>query len=394
MEKKIGIITLYYHNYNYGGLLQAYALVTCLNKKMDFHAEQIAYKPQKIKKSLGEIFDLVRGFSIVSLIGKLFIKLDILIKVMFKPQISNKFIERKRRCDEFRNMIPHSAEVDDNDLQKLNDYYDVFVTGSDQVWNPNTFRSAFFLDFVKETKTKVAYAASMAVNSLSAQQKRKIFPLVSRLDFISVREKKAMDILSGNIPEKEVRMVLDPVFLLYRNEWDLIVKSPLKEKKYIYTYFLGERKFNINLAKRIAEQLQIPIATVPYIYRRYNGYDHNFGEIEIYDTGPDEFVGLIKDAQIVLTDSFHAVVFSIIYHKNFWVFDRDRENDINSMNSRLTFLLEEFGLSDRRITRKEQLNMDFKRPIRYNEVEYLLEKKRKCSLEYLFKAVSFERNKI
>lgn len=394
-QKKVGIITLYYRNYNYGGLLQAYALTTYLNKKMNLDAEQIAYIPAAKKMSMAERWDLVTGFSIGSLLGKAYIKADILIRSMTKPKLSERFTERKRHCDEFRNKVPHSMEVRDGELAKLNEKYDIFVTGSDQVWNPNMFRSAYFLDFVNEEKPKVAYAASMAVNGLSVQQKNKLIPLISRFDFVSVREKKAMNILSECMPEKKVETVLDPVLLLDRQEWDEIVDSPLKGRSYIYTYFLGERKHNINLAKEIARLLQMPIATVPYIYRRYNGFDHAFGDIEVNDAGPAEFVGLIKDAEIVLTDSFHAAIFSIIYQKPFWVFDRDNERDTNSMNSRLTFLLEELGLGNRRMICKEQLNAEMlKKPIDYEKVDALLKAKKESSSEFLFKALDMERNAV
>ncbi len=394
-KKRIGIITLYYRNYNYGGLLQAYALANVLNKQLKQNAEQISYIPAVRKTSMAEKWDLVKGFSLGSLAGKAVIKFDILLRTVTKPKLTDKFTERKKRCDAFREKVPHTIEVRNEELEKLNENFDIFITGSDQVWNPNMFRSAYFLDFVKDGKRKVAYAASMAVNNLSAQQRKKLVPLIDRFEFVSMREKKAVDILTECIPNKKIEAVVDPVLLLTEEEWSEIANPPLEGQKYAYAYFLGERKRNIRLAKALARMSQLPIATVPYIYRRYNGFDHDFGDIELYDAGPDEFVGLIKDAEVVMTDSFHAAVFSIIFKKPFWVFDRDNEKDVNSMNSRLTVLLEELGLSDRRITAKEQLNENIiKKPIDYDKVYSILEGKRKYSLDFLEKAVNWEMEKV
>lgn len=394
-KTNIGIITLYYRNYNYGGLLQAYALTTFLNHNMNVNAEQISFIPKKTQKNFIEIWYLIKGFSISSLLDKLFIKLEILFNIITKPDISNKFIERKNRCDKFRSKIPHSSEVSEDDLIKLNECYDIFITGSDQVWNPNMFQSAYFLSFVSDEKTKISYAASLAVNKLSMYQKHKLIPLMKRINHISVREKKAMQILSKCMPEKEIKMVLDPVFLLNKNDWDKITKPLSKKGSYIYAYFLGERKCNINLAKKISQKLQMPIVTIPYLYRRYNNFDHDFANVKVYDAGPDEFISLIKNAELILTDSFHATVFSIIYHKNFWVFDRDKEQDINSMNSRLTFLLDELQLADRRITHKKEINLKtLNKPIDYQKADYYLKIKRKNSIRYLYKTINAERNQV
>lgn len=387
-KTKVGIITIYYRSFNYGGLLQSYALTEFINKKTKLQAEQISYAAIPAKKTIFEKWDLIKGFSIKALLGKVLIKLDILWRIILKPNISKKFTKREQLCDSFRNMVPHSAEVKENDLKALNKKYDVFISGSDQVWNPNTFYSPYFLDFVTDNKKKIAFAASMGVNALSTHQEKKLLPLINRFDLISVREKKAKQILEKCIPGMEIKVVLDPVLLLDTSEWNQIAKTLIKDRKYIYAYFLGERQRNIRLAKKTAQILNLPIATVPYIYRRYNGFDHKFGDIRLYDAGPCEFLGLIKDAEFILTDSFHAAVFSVIFQKPFFVYDRDLENDTNSMNSRLIDFLEELGLEDRRITREKQLTESkAKELIDYQKVYSILQEKRKYTMDFLFHAL-------
>jgi len=386
---KIGIITIYFRSYNYGGLLQSYALTEFINKKTKHQAEQISYAALPVKKNLSEKWDLIKGFSIKSLLEKAIIKLDILCRIILKPDISKKFKKREQLCDDFRNMVPHSVETTDNDLKSLNQKYDVFISGSDQVWNPNTFHSPFFLDFVMDHKKKIAFAASMGVNALSIRQKKKLLPLISRFDFISVREKRAKKILEKCIPDTEIQIVLDPVLLLDTSEWNRIARSLIKDQKYIYAYFLGERQKNIRLSKKTAKILNLPIATVPYIYRRYNGFDHKFGDIKLYDAGPCEFLGLIRDAAFILTDSFHATVFSVVFKKPFFVYDRDLENDTNSMNSRLVDFLEKLGLEDRRISNEKQLTTEkTAETIDYQRVYSILQKEKENAMEFLFKALN------
>lgn len=391
MEKdkiKIGIITIYYRNFNYGGLLQSYALTEFINNQTGGRAEQISYTASPRKKSFSESWDLIKGFSIKSLSEKFLIKLDILGRTILKPNISEKFNNRKTLCDDFRNMVPHSAETTEDNLRSLNDSYDVFISGSDQVWNPNTFRSPYFLDFAADHKKKIAFAASMGVNDLSPRQRKMLLPLIKRFDFISVREKKAKELLGRYIPDARIETISDPVFLLDSSEWNRITRSVIQDQKYIYAYFLGERKKNIRLAKKTAQTLNLPIAAVPYIYRRYNGFDHNFANIKLYDAGPREFLGLIKDAELILTDSFHAAVFSVIFQKPFFVYDRDRENDTNSMNSRLTDLLDDLGLADRKISNKNQLTQQkIAETIDYEKVYSVLRKKKEDSMKFLFKAL-------
>ena len=122
---KIGIITIYYRNFNYGGLLQSYALTEFLNQQDGFQAEQISYSPPPRKKSFHENWDLIKGFSITSLFEKLGIKLDILARTILKPDISNKFVKRKQLCNDFRSKISHSAETAVKDLKALNDNYEI-----------------------------------------------------------------------------------------------------------------------------------------------------------------------------------------------------------------------------------------------------------------------------
>lgn len=384
---KIGILTLYYNNMNYGGVLQAYALVKYLNSSMqDIDAEQITCDFPFEKRSIREKIEDRKQDLIFALINK--------IKASIKNSFEKKLFNinqckiRIKKIEQFKNNIPHSEEINIENISVINKEYDAFITGSDQVWSPVWYRSACFLDFVVDEKKKISYAASMGINNLFEQKAKKIIPLVKRMDSVSVREKRAKEILENYIKEKKIEVVVDPVLLLPEIEWSKIATGVMGEKKYAFSYFLGENKTNLNNARKIAEILKLPIAAVPYIHMRYSKIDKKLMDIPVYDAGPCEFLGLIKDAEIIITDSFHAVVFSIIFRKKFIVFKRDKDTQKNSMNSRITDLLEELNLEERIIASSKQLTAEFlNKEIDYTYAYSVLDEKKKFSMDFLYKAI-------
>lgn len=194
------------------------------------------------------------------------------------------------------------------------------------------------------------------------------------IDFkaLSVREDKAVDIVKNTIGIT-CHKVLDPTMLLERAEWDKIKKMPTKinGKNYILTYFLGGRTREVE--KVIYRYAKLTDSAV------INLQDYN---TPYYTVGPDEFVGLISKAKMVLTDSFHATVFSIIYEKPFVVYDRQGSG--KKMGSRLSSLLEMCGLNDRRasaLDEKMLLQVD------YTNARLAIQKEKVHSLKYLNEAI-------
>lgn len=386
---KIGIITLYYNNFNYGGILQAYALTNYLNSLNEIEAEQIMYDAPYEKRTIRELLRNKKGKIIWFLLSKIWLIIkDSIFKSLKIGFYSIKDKKRIEMMKKFIEDIPHSELVLEENIENINDWYDVFITGSDQVWNPTWYRSACFLNFVRDEKKKISYAASMGVNSLSEEKQQKIIPLIKRLDFISVREKKAKNILEKYIIEKPIDVVVDPVLLLSTEEWNKIAHSVIKEKQYVYAYFLGKNKSNIRNAKKIAQNLGNNKMSIAYIYMTFRKSKKNLNNILIHDAGPAEFLGLIRDSEIVLTDSFHAVVFSIIFRKKFIAFKKHNDRNEDSMNSRIIDLLTELGLNERIFTSGRQLTKEFlEKEINYDHVYAVLEKHKKFSKDYLNKAL-------
>lgn len=264
--------------------------------------------------------------------------------------------------------------------KNVSDEYNFFVAGSDQIWNPyfkfNTERE--FLNFTNKEK-RIAYAASFGVEDIPEGSKEKYSELLKEFSSISVREFAAVKIVD-NLTQKKVPVVLDPTMLLGREAWhEFAKKSLLKfEKPYIFKYFLGIRNdeyetYIDNLARENGWEV-IDIIKAPNSYK--------------YKIGPMEFVYLLEHSQVVVTDSFHGSVFSILFHKPFMVFERPCEEGEAIMSSRLDTLLTIFKLEEQRINCIDKLSQVTE--YEYAHVESILSKERKRAIDFLKKAFKIE----
>ena len=328
---KIGILTLYYRNHNFGGQLQAYALCTYLNRQKGIECEQIAYDYKKKSNP--------------SLKSRMFLAYS----YIFHPGAMMGLKRRTKKFESFEEAVPHSAVVhSDAELAQFSQKYDYIFTGSDQVWNPEYAGKAFYLGEIP-TEKRCAYAASFGKDQLQeGTLTDETIQALKNYRFISVRESSAIQILE-QLGVTNANMVCDPTLLLERQEWEnsiARVKSVTKEK-YVFVYLLGNSK---NLRDDIKKKLQstnLKIVSMPHIHFTYQKRDKGFADIEVYDVGPWEFLRLIYDAEIVVTDSFHCTLFSILFHKNFWTLSRNGNNDLGSTNGRMYTLLEKAGLMER-----------------------------------------------
>ena len=355
---KVGIITHYYDSTNFGGNLQAYALCTYLNSlgisseqiSLNFRAHPDDTPVSSTKRTLLQKIFSKRFFPIlISKIHRRFRK-------MWESRQEKRHGISRRRRDAFENFnkaqIPHSERVYDKyTVSECVDDYDAFITGSDQVWNLSYYLGAFFLSFVPSDKKKLSYAASISMKSLSDRQKEIFKKHLSDFSAISVREKSAIDLIN-DLTDVDVKDVLDPVFLLDSTEWDKAASERIIEGDYVFCYFLGEEKKLRKLAERFAKEKGLRLVTVPHAGGWLKPVDSKFGDIKLYDASPNDFISLIKHAKYVLTDSFHAVVFSHIYQKQFFVFNRSADG---SMSSRIIDVTKMLGCEDRYCREKQNL---------------------------------------
>ena len=381
--KKTGILTLYYNNMNYGGLLQAFALPFVIQKHIGIPAEQIRYSQQntdtdlctsKSKKSLS-IYQLGINF--------------------FSALTSNKRSIRKESFLEFMNDIPHSRNIYSHEtIQQCNSNYEIFICGGDQIWNGEMVGEhldVYTLQFVNQGLKKIAYSPSVAISHMSKQVEDCLGKGLLGIDRISVREKRSLDILK-RLTDKKIEVVVDPVLLLTKSEW-LEQSRPTKiNGKYILCYLLGDSITQRKAVEIISKRLKLRIVTFPHILvNNVRKCDLFFGDIKDYTSGPRQFLDLINNAEFVITDSFHACVFSMIFETPFIVFERNKPSEKGNMNSRIYDFLEEYHLENQLVNVEKAMNLS-----RIPEVDYSFAHehwfhRRNDSIEYLTRALFDER---
>lgn len=359
MTKKLGILTLS-GNYNYGNRLQNYAIQE-VYKKFGLEVDTIW---NEIGLNNGPNLTITR-------------KLKNIIKPLIGKTNYDKYtLKRIKTFSDFTNKyIKNSTYVMKNDDNKiLNSMYDYFSVGSDQVWN-YTFRnliSSDFLMFADKDKT-ISYAPSFGVSDVPKEHEHKYIDGLKHIKHLSVREEAGKKIIK-KLTGRDAQVVLDPTMLLSKEDWTKIEHKPdnLTEKKYIVTYFLD----NINKEKKdsiekLAKENDLEVINLANIY--------NYFDLKAYVYGPSEFLYLFNHAELILTDSFHACVFSIIFNKPFYVFDR--EGNMESMNSRLDTLLGTLNLTDRKVDTIIGITNIF--DCDYKEAHEILENKKQESLEFI-----------
>ena len=377
--KDIAILTKYYKNYNYGGVLQGYALKRVLEEK-GYTVDIISYNVGKNKNPIYKsIFEQGKQYGLKSATSKIFEKVVGKLKFFISDILDTRII----KFEEF--MTYDTKEYNDSNLSELNNNYDVFISGSDQVWNPNAVRKLFLQGFVKSGKKKISYAASIGRNNLYRKETEILVSYLKSFNYLSVREKTAKKILQEYI-DTEIEVVLDPTILLEKEQWDFISSKPIYNRPYALFYFFSDSK---KIRKKIIDfckEKNIDLIMIPYANQQFNFFDKKGPGIRINNVGPKEFVSAIKNADYVFTDSFHGAAFSIIYEKQFFIFERNKKEHV-SMNSRLYDLLDNFDLNSRLVTIEEIDKINRKKEIDYNEVNKKKKELKRKSLDFLDKSL-------
>lgn len=337
---KVAILTLFYKNYNYGGVLQGYALKEYINNVKGSKAHILKYKDGR-NPIYASMKEQLKQYGVGAFVGKLWEKgLE-----KFTFLIEKKIEKRMDKFEEFIEEHSYGKEYIDENIVETCEEYDCFISGSDQVWNPNCIRDGFLQTFVGENKVKASYAASIGRDKLTEKEVVAIASELEKFDYISVREESAKKILAPRI-NKEISLVLDPVFLLKKEQWKVV--NMQCKKPYVLCYFFSNStKIREQIKKSLGEE--VDLLFIPYVKQKYNIFDCKGPGKRLYDVGPKDFVSLVAGAECVYTDSFHGTAFSIIFNRPFYVFGRDKDKDQTSMNSRLYNILHTFGLENRLI---------------------------------------------
>ena len=352
--QNIGIITIC-DNTNYGNRLQNYALSKTIFN-LDIECVTLWIKKDLLKYRYKT---LIKGF--IGFIKPRY-KKSFLLSFFTKKMIKIEYIDEKNWYKKSR--VIHKE-------------YDYFIVGSDQIWN-YAFGYAGdreFLKFVEYDKT-ISYAPSFGVSKISNEYREKIKDGINHIKYLSVREDEGREIIK-ELTGRDAQVVLDPTLLLNDKEWASIEKKPsfMKNKEYILTYFLGEKSEELKVEiKKIATENNLEIINL-------NDEDDK----KFLSCGVEQFIYLFNHSKLVVTDSFHGSVFSIIFKKPFFVFKRNSKNMMD-MSSRINTLLKMLKQEKRSVNTLNNIDNIFE--CDYDESYKILEKKKNESIGFLKKALN------
>ncbi|MCB0747982.1 MAG: polysaccharide pyruvyl transferase family protein, partial [Ignavibacteriae bacterium] len=203
-------------------------------------------------------------------------------------------------------------------------------------------------------KLKLSYAASFAIDKLEDEIKSFVRESVSRLNFVSVREESGKKILE-DLGIKNVHQVLDPVFLLPPEDWEFLQSQSKENNDYIFIYDFDSNPLIEKMALLLKGKFNWNIITVNELI--------TYADKNYFLYGPDKFLSLIKNARFVISNSFHAVAFSIIFQKDFVVFNRE-----DKINTRMRDLLQSIGLEHLLISNEEMALTHQVGSLNYSEI--------------------------
>ena len=387
---KIAILTLPLH-YNYGGDLQWYALILTLDRLGHVGCNIAIVQEQKLPPLKQRPFLYTKRF-INKILGRQYSCVFSEHKIIRDRDIVHKY------ADEFISsnipLTPHKYK-DALSLNELNDYeFDAIIVGSDQVWRPKyafpDIRS-FFLDFLKNNQKtlRISYAASFGTDMQEYSEKeiRDCGNLIEKFDAVSVRESSALHLINNVFKWKcpaAPQLVLDPTMLLEKDEYLKIVpySTEIKKTKELFYYILDmtpdKKKLidNICIDEELKKFTVFPKSTLP----NSKVEDKVIPPVERWIQG-------FNKAAIIITDSFHGCVFSIIFNKPFIVYANEKRGI-----ARFRSLLEMFNLEDRLITNSSEFNQaKLHSAIDCTKVNFIKEEKKEQSLTFLQDALKRQR---
>ena len=339
--KRVAIIT-YSRAYNYGSALQTYALnryLTQLGNKVN--TIDYTTKEQQI---LYAIFEPIKG----------------LMSFVRNIQSLIYYTSIKRHRGRFESFllewVPMTQRIQiAEDFARLNNQFDCFLCGSDQIWNAqcDDFDSNYMLSFVTDKSKCISYAPSLGAGERNEKTISALSQYVKGYKAVSTREESSAPIIekASNVA---VETVLDPVFLLDPHDWDEVATDCPIKGDYILGYFIGDVAGMREFAAQLSKETECPVVV---IYKSIRDIKYRFQTY--YEAGPAEFISLIKNARYIVTNSFHAVSFSIIYGVSFWAFVQSGSSDERIRNILRLVGLENRIVADAKIWVDKQKGIDY-----------------------------------
>lgn len=379
----LGLATPFITN-NYGTKLQAFALQNYLknngweNEIINYQFGQKQLNLKKLLLSNRKEYKRIHRERQLALSERPDIKKNIDARNQYFERFTQNSYILSEYCDSLQSVSKLAAGR-----------YSTVICGSDQIWLPShALERYYLLDFLPDSVKKISYAPSFGVSTIPGIVKSNYKRALNKFDTITVREDTGAGLikeLTGN----DCPVVVDPTLLLTANQWVefLKIEKPLIQEKYVLAYFIGVAEEHRKKAKEYAQDHNLKLVLLPNIDEIVEA-DTEYADIPLYHAGPDDFVNLIKNAEAVFTDSFHGTVFSLIFQKNVYCFERFNKNSKHSTNSRIYSLLSKTHIENRLVRDMDaDLQTD---PIDYVRVTADIDRLRKSSIRILEEALKNE----
>ncbi len=361
--KQAGILTFHKSN-NYGAVLQAYAL-KCAIEEYGYRTHVIDY--QYVESSRMPFLAFLKKKTSAKQ----------LIHYCIKPLLKNRMSqERAFNFNIFRAKYLDVSNKVSSGKEIAGLHYDLYISGSDQIWNYHitnqTFDPVFFLQFPSEAK-KLIYAASSHNPPYEADKEQELKSSLNQMDFpVTVREKQLADYIE-QLTQRRVPQVVDPTLLAGREHLDRIALPDVDLPPYVLMYQIDANP-----------NTDVSIASLEHLFQ-LNAYSFSVpknskDKKRLGTMGPEGFLAVLKNAEYIVTNSFHGVALSLLYHKQFFVYEN------GGVMSRIDSLLESVSLMDRKI--RMTSDIDVKNIIDYSLVDPKLEALRHYSMDVLRDAIT------
>lgn len=327
--------------YNYGAVLQAYALVQAL-KTLGHEACVLDYWPDKRLKAADSIWSPKGGS----------------VGLVINGMIATKYfslVKKRENFDKFRDkLLPKSSSKYQviGDILNSQEVYDGYITGSDQVWNPDTgIDPVYFLQFAKKMDAKaIAYAPSIGLPKIENKYRDEMATLISGIDVLSSREHRGVEIIK-ELTGRDATVVVDPVLLLSKEDWAEVVKPMDLPDRYILVYAVRRRAYMEKAINKLKKELGLPVVMIVGANPAVRGFIN--ADYVVWDAGPQEFVTMFSRATYVCTNSFHGTAFSIIFEKPFLSFPHTKGD------SRISSILKRAEMDGNIVNEGEPFPLEF-----------------------------------
>lgn len=371
---KIYTLTWYEGN-NYGSVLQAYALPEAI-RSLGYQCQILGYHPSAAVSLKQKIVNKSLMATVRYKINEKAMKLS--------GSRSSGTADSMALFHAFRQTeMPVTEQCSDTaSIMQVCGENAVFVCGSDQIWNPYYYDPYYFLEFVKDSRRKIAYAPSFGVNQIPDSKKKKLKNALSSFEHLSVREQSGKEIVQA-LTGKQAQVVVDPTMLIPLEQWDSIAAGGWNDEPYLFCYFLSKNEGYLRTAQTISEKFHLRIQMLPMV-----AADFTRSETIKQAVGPREFLAYVKNAAFVLTDSFHCSAFAIRYHRQFYVLQRFASGDTRGQNSRIESLLHMSSLEDRLVVPGVEMEYCMIDAQRFARSDLQINQKIACSKDWLEKSLA------